>query len=85
MCRRTSTTPETDPHRRPDMTDNTSTDDPLAVFEPTEAAIAADARKLLRRAGVFSPTAEQTKDARESAAIQYRAQAEHALKTGKVI
>jgi hypothetical protein len=60
-------------------------DDPENVFEPTEGAIAAMARKTLLRAGIYSPTAKQVDDARESARIEYTAQAEHALKTGRVL
>jgi hypothetical protein len=42
------------------------------------------AHKTLRRAGIYEPTAKQIADARESARIEYAAQAEHALKTGRV-
>jgi hypothetical protein len=40
-------------------------DDPLGVFSPSEAAIAAMADKTLRRAGVFEPSVEQVAAARE--------------------
>ena len=59
-------------------------DDPIGFLEPTEGAIQAMARKLLQRAGIFEPTAKQIADARESARIEYAAQAEHALRTGTV-
>ena len=63
---------------------STEHDDPEGVFEPTESAIAADARKLLLRAGVLSPTAQQIDDARESARLILRAQAEHVIRTGRL-
>jgi hypothetical protein len=42
------------------------------------------ARKTLLRAGVFSPSDQQIADARESARLEYRALAEHAIRTGSV-
>jgi hypothetical protein len=60
-------------------------DDPEGVFEPTEYALAAMARKTLRRAGIYEPTAKQIADAREGARIEYAAQAQHAIRTGKVL
>jgi hypothetical protein len=42
------------------------------------------ARKTLRRAGIYSPTAQQIDDARESARIEYAAQAEYVLRNGRV-
>jgi len=55
------------------MSDATITsEDPIGVFAMTEAAADAAARKILQRAGVYSPTAKQLDDARESAAIRVR-------------
>jgi hypothetical protein len=65
------------------MTD--TNDDPPGVFTASDAATEAAARKLLRRANVFEPSAEQLEDARESARIEYAAQAQHAIRTGKVL
>jgi hypothetical protein len=59
-------------------------DDPAGVFEASAAAIEADARKILRRAGIYSPTAEQIEAARESARLEYSARAADALRTGSV-
>jgi hypothetical protein len=55
------------------------------VFEPTEAAVAAMARRILMRAHVYEPTAKQVADARTSARLEYQAQAQHALRTRKVL
>jgi hypothetical protein len=65
--------------------DEDSDADPEGVFEPSESAISAMARKTLARAGIYEPTAQQIADARESARIEYAAQARHAIKTGRVI
>jgi hypothetical protein len=59
-------------------------DDPHGVLEPSEGAIAAGARKILLRAHIHSPNAQQIADARESARIEYTAQARHAIETGVV-
>jgi hypothetical protein len=59
-------------------------DDPAGVFAMTAAAADADARKLLLRAGIYSPTPQQLEDAKESARIQYAAAARDAIKTGSV-
>jgi hypothetical protein len=67
-----------------DLDEDTDTD-PEGVFEPSESALAAMARKTLIRAGIYEPTAKQIADARESAKLEYAAQAEYALKTGKVL
>jgi hypothetical protein len=63
------------------MTD--TSDDPLGVFEPSAAAIEADANKLLRRARIYHPTPLQLENARESARVEYQARAERALRTGR--
>jgi hypothetical protein len=42
------------------------------------------ARKTLRRAGIYEPTAKQIDDARESARIEYAARVQDAIKTGSV-
>jgi hypothetical protein len=62
----------------------TTNDDPLGVFAMSDAAADAAARKLLRRAGVYTPTPQQLEDAKESAAIEYAAAARAAIETGQV-
>jgi hypothetical protein len=59
-------------------------DDPHGVFQASESAIAAMARKTLLRAGIYTPTAKHITDAREFARIEYQAQAQHAMRTGSV-
>jgi hypothetical protein len=60
------------------------TDDPLGVFQPTQAAVDAGARKLLRQRHVYEPSLQQLEDARESYRLEYQAQAEYVLRKGKV-
>jgi hypothetical protein len=55
------------------------------AFDPSEYALAASAKKLLRRAQIYSPTPEQIAAARESARLEYRLRAKHAVETGTVL